>query len=534
MVHKFVWKITEGRIFPDGYPIKSILINDRFPGPQINAVTGDRIVVMVRNRLHRGFTIHWHGIKQMNNAKMDGVPHITQMPIRHRHYFIYNFTLDNSGTFWYHAHTGMDAEQAFGALIVRDPRETWQSVVDYNSAYYYHSEHTLLLTEWWHKTPEEARRQVTQLPFSAGEAAASNLINGRCLNHTDGPHVIKVERGKTYRLRLIGATGMSMFNFRIQNHKFTVIEVEGTLVEPVTVYHIDINSGERYSVLLHANQPIDSYVGSISTPFEAGANNGVFVLKYAGSKIRPITRGLLPATRATRFIESQLRPSKWYSHHLTNHYYPPPKSIDREIFLSTHLNHVNGLPIHTMNEVKPAPKRGVLLKKIYGPHYQPTNVSHDVYEGENVQIVIEDLVYKGRRCPIHPWHLHGHSFHVVANGHGFYNPRLDRPKIQAKLNDPNFKPILRDTFTLYTDDVTSEEKFMGQVTPTSPRIRSSIRSTSYSIKNQKYRSCGWYALRFKADNPGSWMFHCHISHHMLMGMATTINVLPKSKFQTPT
>ncbi|KAJ9050609.1 hypothetical protein DSO57_1013024 [Entomophthora muscae] len=518
-VHRFNWDITEKEISPDKFTIRSIVINGQLPGPPINAIVGDQIIVKVNNKLTRGFTIHWHGIKQLGNVKMDGVPHITQLPISPGQSYTYDFKADVAGTFWYHAHSGMDSEQAYGALIVKDTDETWQSIVDFDSVYSYDEERTLLLTEWWHETPEEVRKKLISLPFSGVDGANSHLINGRCLDSKKGPYTLNVEAGKKYRLRLIGATGLSMFRFRIKGHRFTVIEVEGTLVKPVEVDHIDVNSGERYSVILRANQPINSYVGSISTPLEEMiTNNGVFVLKYKGAATPTnFTREAISYSR-NRFIESQLISSKWYDTHKSPHYYKPPLSVDKEIFISTHLASNNGLPVHTMNEVMPTNRSGVLWEEIQQGRFKPDGHSYNVTQGQNVQIIIEDLVYSGRSCRVHPWHLHGHSFHVVAHGQGFYNPNTDQAIIDRALQSRP-SPILRDTFSLYTTDMKTESNFQGRETPGDLGPMS-----NGPAKN--YKPCGWYALRFKADNPGSWLLHCHITHHVIMGMVTVINVHP--------
>ncbi|KAJ9048810.1 hypothetical protein DSO57_1031167 [Entomophthora muscae] len=252
---EFNWDITEGSNCPDNFTKRSILINRKFPGPPIKALIGDQIVVKVTNRMKRGFTIHWHGIKQTGSVSMDGVPHITQLPIAPRQSYIYMFTVDVAGTFWYHVHSRMDSEQAFGALIFKDRN---------NTKYRYNFERTLLLTEWWHETLEEVRKnKLISLAFSGVDGVNSHLINGRCLDSEEGPYTLNVEAGNKYRLRLIGATGLSVFQFCIDGYKFFVIEVEGTLFELMEVDHIDVNSGERYSVILHANQPINSYVGSL-------------------------------------------------------------------------------------------------------------------------------------------------------------------------------------------------------------------------------------------------------------------------------
>ena len=94
----------------------------------------------------------------------------------------------------------------------------------------------------------------------------------------------------------------------------------------------------------------------------------------------------------------------------------------------------------------------------------------------------------------HPWHLHGHSFWVIGSGPGKYNESLDLSR------EPR---ILRDTTTLYPY---SGAYFQDKIRPGDP--------------------CGWKVIRFRADNPGVWPLHCHITAHMIMGMMVVFKESP--------
>ena len=92
-------------------------------------------------------------------------------------------------------------------------------------------------------------------------------------------------------------------------------------------------------------------------------------------------------------------------------------------------------------------------------------------------------------CEQHPWHLHGHKFWVIGTGKGLWNGSASQ---LAQLNTKN--AVRRDTTTVIPD---AEKPFGGQA---------------------KQGGCGWTAIRFIADNPGVWPFHCHITWHFVMGM----------------
>src|SRR5262245_20547669 len=98
--------------------------NAAVPGPELRFKQGERLRIEVENTLPVDTTVHWHGLRLPN--AMDGVPGVTQAPIRSNEKFIYEFDLRDAGTFWYHPHLGSPEQVArglYGALIVeeRDP-----------------------------------------------------------------------------------------------------------------------------------------------------------------------------------------------------------------------------------------------------------------------------------------------------------------------------------------------------------------------------------------------------------------------------
>lgn len=126
--------------------------------------------------------------------------------------------------------------------------------------------------------------------------ANSSLINGHG-RYVGGPQselaVINVTQGKRYRMRLIAMTCDPNFLFSIDGHNFTVIEADGVLTEPLVVDELRIFAGQRYSVVLVADKPVDNYwirslPSTTNASFEGGTNSAI--LRYKGaSKVDPIT-----------------------------------------------------------------------------------------------------------------------------------------------------------------------------------------------------------------------------------------------------
>ena len=95
--------------------------------------------------------------------------------------------------------------------------------------------------------------------------------------------MLEVEKGKTYRLRLGNIAELSFMNIAVQGHNLTVVEADGQLAEPMAVQSLDINSGQRYSVLFTANQEVGVYWINVMTRHRSGVVTGQAILKYQGT-----------------------------------------------------------------------------------------------------------------------------------------------------------------------------------------------------------------------------------------------------------
>ncbi|KAK9762521.1 hypothetical protein K7432_011656 [Basidiobolus ranarum] len=127
--------------------------------------------------------------------------------------------------------------------------------------------------------------------------------------------------------------------------------------------------------------------------------------------------------------------------------------------------------------------------------YDVTRRTIPVKLNEVIQIVIQNTATTTGRCDQHPFHLHGHSFFDIGGGNGLYSPiELSRQVENSST------PLLRDVISVYPERDDKNLKY----SPGTP--------------------CGWRAFRFIADNPGVWIFHCHVTAHMMLGMQTVFEV----------
>ena len=237
-----------------------IAINGRAPGPTLIVNKDQYIVVNVINKLDNNTSIHWHGMHQKNSHWMDGVEHVTQCGIPPGGSFTYIFQAIQTGTHWYHSHSGEERTKGlFGALIVKEQQDEVIEHVQYDLGYSFEDmpdQHTLTFLDWQHKDIPE---KIDTFSIDGAEVSPdkywSGIINGKG-RHQEVPYtetrlsIFTVSSDNTYRFRLIGAQSIFAYRVSVDEHKLIVIATDGALVEPMEVDYIIIHSGERYDFLL--------------------------------------------------------------------------------------------------------------------------------------------------------------------------------------------------------------------------------------------------------------------------------------------
>ncbi|KAF8272718.1 multicopper oxidase-domain-containing protein [Lactarius quietus] len=280
--------IVNQDISPDGYPrpnpISATLAGDTFPGPIIRGRKWDTFSINVTDYLmdtsmNLATSIHWHGIFQKGTNYVDGVASVTQCPLVPEESFLYEFNVfDQTGTYWYHSHfKNQYCDGLRGALIIEDPDDPQRYLYDIDD-----DSTVISLADWYHYVSTVA----PPIP-----AFNSTLINGKG-NYPGNPSsnvelaVVHVQRGLRYRFRVVSMSCDPSFNFSIDGHKMTVIEVDGNNVTPLQIDSLQIFAAQRYSVVVEANQPVGNY-WIRSLPNAPGQNfsnlNNLAVLRYAGA-----------------------------------------------------------------------------------------------------------------------------------------------------------------------------------------------------------------------------------------------------------
>ncbi|KAG7539912.1 Multicopper oxidase type 2 [Arabidopsis thaliana x Arabidopsis arenosa] len=522
-IRRFKWEVKYEFKSPDCFEKLVITVNGKFPGPTIKAQQGDTIVVELKNSfMTENAAVHWHGIRQIGTPWFDGVEGVTQCPILPGEVFTYQFVVDRPGTYMYHSHYGMQRESGLIGMIQVSPPVTEPEPFTYDY------DRNVLLTDWYHKSMSEKATGLASIPFKWVGEPQSLLIQGRgrfnCSNYLTTPpslvsgvcnasntdcsrFVLTVIPGKTYRLRIGSLTALSALSFQIEGHNLTVVEADGNYVEPFTVKNLFLYSGETYSVLLKADQnPRRNYwitTSIVSRP--ATTPPAIAVLNYYSNhpRRRPPTlesSNLLPKWNDTRSRLAQslaIKARRGFIH-------APPENSDKVIVLLNTQNEVNGYRRWSVNNVSyHHPKTPYLIalkqnltnafdwrftppenydSRNYDIFAKPINANATTSDGiyrlrfnSTVDVILQNAnTMNANNSETHPWHLHGHDFWVLGYGEGKFNESQD-PKRYNRVD-----PIMKNTVAV--------------------------------------QPFGWTALRFRADNPGVWSFHCHIESHFFMGM----------------
>ncbi|KAI1438510.1 multicopper oxidase [Xylaria sp. CBS 124048] len=471
-------------VSPDGYPkVGGMYINGTYPGPLLEACWGDQIIVHVTNReLDNGTTIHWHGIRQLGSNEMDGVNGVTQCPIASHDTFTYNFTAAQYGHTWYHSHYSLQYPDGVAApLVIYGPSSAnWQ--VDLGP---------VLITDWVHDTAyivfESEMRGVPP-------ASDSILVNGH--GHYNGDltkgsyYETVVTPGKKHLLKLINGGVGSGFVFSIDGHNMTVIANDLVPVEPLTVESLVIDIGQRYDVIVEANQPAQDYwirttpaTGCSGFSTTNPPDNRTGILRYNARSTA------LPATKQQAGLDFTCRD---VSPALLNPVVPwmhPQNNVTKDTFHVGLQNETDlalgppGFPYAHwfmgdqplwLNFSKPTILN--VESSLTNPNY--TVVPEDFDKGY-VYLIVEASHFVPAT---HPIHLHGSDFVVLAQSDQPWNETTS-PSLFNFDNPPR-----RDTAIL--------------------------------------RQGGFLAMAFKPDNPGAWLLHCHIAWHASSGLALQILVRP--------
>jgi CopA family copper-resistance protein len=257
----------------------AMAINGQIPAPILRWHEGDTVALAITNRLSEPTSIHWHGVRVP--SPMDGVPGLSFAGIPPGQTFVYRFPVHQSGTYWYHSHSGLQEQSGIYGPIVIEPKAGYSQPFD--------RDYVVFLSDWSDTSPDTIvsnlkfqsdyynfhqrtvgtffedvsknglaatvadRLMWGQMRMSPSDildvsgATYTYLING----HPPGANWTALfPRGERIRLRFINGSVMSIYDVRIPDLPMTVIQADGNDVEPVAVDEFRISVAETYDVIV--------------------------------------------------------------------------------------------------------------------------------------------------------------------------------------------------------------------------------------------------------------------------------------------
>jgi CopA family copper-resistance protein len=492
---------------------RAIAVNGQIPMPTLTFTEGDTAEIWVHNEMNEETSLHWHGLFVPN--RYDGVPNLTQMPIKPHTTHLYRFPIRQHGTHWYHSHTELQEQIGMYGMFIMNKRKEWDIPTI-----------PVLLSEWADMKPEEIQRSLkNQTDWFAIQKGSTQsyaeaiktghfgtkvtnewkrmnamdvsdvyydnfLINGK--NQNEQP---QFKAGDKVRLRIANGGASDYFWLKYAGGKITVVATDGNDVEPVEVDRLIIAVSETYDVVVTI--PENKSYEFLVTPEDRTKSASLWLgsgekvpagkmpkLKYfAGMKMM---NGMMDMNG--NMIESMKMQNQEMD--MNTVMYPeitgyenaadtiqqmPARSEDGNNSMAgmdmgnsnTDLVTLNygmlrspektTLPAGTLRELK-FNLTGNMNRYVWTLDNKTVSESDKILikKGENLRIVLFN-----NSMMRHPMHLHGHDFRLL-NGQGEYAPMK---------NIIDIMPMERDT------------------------------------------------IEFAAsEDGGDWFFHCHILYHMMSGM----------------
>ena len=374
--------------------------------------------------------------------------------------------VDQPGTYWYHSHNdGQYPDGLRGPLIIHDPDSPYKGQYD--------EELVLTLSDWYH---EEVQLIMPKFLSVTNPTGAEPVPQSALMNDTQNLQ-IKVEPGKTYLLRLMNVGAFAGQYFWIEGHTFRIVEVDGVWHEAAETDMIYITAAQRYGLLLTTKNETDvnyAIVGAMDQDLfdkipDGLMSNVTSFLVYDSTADLPTPAFV---DEYAPFDDMKLVPvdgEKLFT--------DPDQLMVLDVAMDNLGNGANYAFFNDITYVRPSvPSTYTALtagdlaanSQVYGSH---TNAFVLGY-----QQVIE-IVVNNHDPGKHPFHLHGHNFQTIVRGEddsGDYVPgNATFPAV----------PMRRDTLMV--------------------------------------RPNGHIVMRFRSDNPGVWLFHCHIEWHVDQGLIAT-------------
>ncbi|KAG5418637.1 FET3 [Candida metapsilosis] len=489
--HTFDWDIGYVKANPDGmHERRMIGINNQWPNPTIRVKQHDRVILNLYNGLpDRNASLHFHGLMQRGFNGQDGPEMVTQCPVAPGSKITYDFNVgEQTGTYWYHSHSGSQYGDGLRGMIIIDYADKK------DEPYTYDEDVSLSVNDHYHlESPQIIKQFLSRFNPTGAEPIPQNSLFNETRNGT-----WHVEPDKTYLLRIVNMGLFVSQYLKIEDHKFIVVEIDGVAVEPYEVDSLYITVGQRYAVLVKTKSQSDKnyrFINALDMEmldvipedlqlvstnylvYDANAPNPQHYPYYDFEKFTDSLDG---------FNDFDLKP-------LSKEKLLPEPDITIQVNFSMEVLG-DGVTYALFNDKSYVPPKVPLLYTVLSSGELSTNPQ--IYGSNTNTFVLQgnetvELILNNHDPGKHAFHLHGHNFQVISR-----SPGTDDEDHPVEFNPHN------DSMIDY---------------PEYPMIRDTV----------EVNSNGYFVLRFKADNPGVWFFHCHVDWHLEQGLALVLVEAPE-------
>ncbi len=518
-------RIVEGRRGP------GIAVNGSVPGPLIRLREGQNVRLNVTNNLDVDTSVHWHGL--LVPFQMDGVPGISFPGIKAGETFVYEFPIRQSGTYWYHSHSGLQEQSGHYGPMIIEPRggDPIQSDRDYilllsdfttlNPHFIMHrlrtGEHYFnrQMTTWTDDYPMsgEERRMWAEMRMPAtdiadiGAPTYTFLANGR--GPTEGLEYL-FRSGERVRLRIINGAAQSFFNVRIPGLPMTVVAADGIAVRPVEVDEFQIGTAETYDVIV---EPGASEAYSIVA--ESMDRSGMALATLAS---RPGTRADVPALREPPLLTmGDMGMNHGDGRHGGHGSHGSPEAGDEASMSMDGMNMRDPALLPPDVELGPGVDMVSMapVDKMGDPGIGLRDLPHRVlnYRMLSARDANADTREPSRLLELH---LTGNMERYMWSFDGrMYSAVSDVP-IRFAWNERVRVKLVNNTMMAHPIHLHGMffELVNGQTPAHQPRKNVVIVQPGASAQ-----------FDLTANEPGDWAFHCHLLYHMHAGMMQTVTVM---------
>ncbi|KAK4552523.1 hypothetical protein LTR86_010367 [Recurvomyces mirabilis] len=499
------WEITKGRRRPDGVLKTVYLINDLFPGPTIEARSGDTVIITVRNEIDGGerLALHWHGL-QIANA-MDGVEGVTQQSVESGDAFTYQLDIpqDQSGTFWYHAHAETQrADGLYGAFVIHAPVETSEAGVAGISSTY-DTDNVLMVGDWYHRSSMDVLDYYRDWKnFKIEPVPDSLVLNGRgSFDCTRAVPARPVEcqkailpefrfSGQRTRLRIINTGASTGFSIAFAGYSASLISVDGGNFVAQSAQDFGFGilyPGERIDVIVQRIESNESYI-TIALDRETMRFPNLALLATQQFPITTESNSVAQSGHENRTASIvDLSRVSGVANAIPDQAGATVLLYTTISYLAEFSNRPKGFINRTSWDTADLSAPLLEMQETSWPLDTAKSVQHIASNGMWVDVVLNNMDDKG-----HPFHLHGHDFYVLSRHY----------------------PSRRGVYESYNPfDSTYDQP--GEA----PNVLNPVKRDTIHVPSR-----GYVILRFKAANAGLWMLHCHVLWHQAVGMAMAFKI----------